>query len=503
MVFPGKIKINFFQCVFLFALAVYGITAWNSHGFFHADEHYQIIEFAGYKLGTHASTDLAWEFNAQIRPSIQPTLCFGVLKTLLAVGINDPYTQAFVLRLLSAILALLVITSFIKHTEYQFENSRVKKAYYLLSYFLWFIPFISVRFSSETWSGLLFLYALSLFMSNIKNDLKPILLGLVFGLSFLFRFQIVFAMAGFVLWLIVVHKINIYFLLKLFMGFVVIVFSGFILDYWFYGEMVFTPWNYFNINILENAASGFGTSPWYFYLVNLIRYPGYFIGIPLILSILVLLIAEWRNLYLWCLVFFILAHSLVSHKEERFIFPMVYLFPVILISGYVQMREIVKSRIAIRTLNFALAFMFITFNITGLVVIGQKAAGIGRTEITKYLHDNYKNQSINLIYCSWANPYNPWHGLPIKFYEEKNMTDRRIQNLCELNDSLITPGTENFLVIRKFDLKNRGCSKQIEQQQFIEVKQSIPEWIEYLNSKYRAFENSNILVLYKYTGDKK
>jgi hypothetical protein len=134
--------------------------------------------------------------------------------------------------------------------------------------------------------------------------------------------------------------------------------------------------------------------------------------------------------------------------------------------------------------------------------MSQKSAGVGRMEITKYLHDNYKNKNINLIYSSYANPYNPWYGLPCRFYLEKNMTDRRIKNLHELDDSLCIQGVENFLVIRKIELYDHESTKLLQQHNFIFVKQSIPKWIDNINKKYKGFEDYNMLILYKHEDNK-
>lgn len=61
---------------------VFFITAWKSDGYYHADEHYQLIEFAGKILGTHQPEELAWEYNARLRPALQPTIAafFGFIK---------------------------------------------------------------------------------------------------------------------------------------------------------------------------------------------------------------------------------------------------------------------------------------------------------------------------------------------------------------------------------------------------------------------------------------
>ena len=55
---------------FLTALVVYIVAAWFSTGFYHGDEHYQLIEFAAYKMGTVSPEGLAWEFTARVRPAL-------------------------------------------------------------------------------------------------------------------------------------------------------------------------------------------------------------------------------------------------------------------------------------------------------------------------------------------------------------------------------------------------------------------------------------------------
>jgi GPI mannosyltransferase 3 len=487
--------------IIAFAAVVYITTAFNSHGFYHADEHYQIIEFAGLKLGTHAPNELAWEFKAQIRPTLQPVICVSFLKAFEVFNINNPYNQAFLLRLLSALFAIIISSIFIQNTKSFIKSKSVKIAYYLLSFFLWFIPIISVRFSSETWSGLTLLLALALFFNPSSDKTKPFIIGLLFGISFLFRFQIVFAISGFGLWLIFINHSKLKYLLKIFTSFSVVVFLGMLLDSWFYGEFVFTPWNYF-LSVIDSEGNGFGTSSWYFYIVKLTSYPSYFIGIPLLLSIVLIIIFNPDSFLLWCIIPFIIIHSFVPHKEERFIFPLVYFFPLLLIKGYLVIDRLITNRVWIRTISLVLTVIFVLINSIGLIAMGQKSAGIGRMEITKFIHDNYGNKRINLVFCSWANPYNPWHSLPVKFYLEESLIDHKINNLCELNDSLFIKDAVNLLVIRKIDKKRIECSRIIDSDNFIFETQSVPEWIEKINAIYKGFDNRNILELYKYTDAK-
>lgn len=480
-----------------FAAIVFFTTAYNSHGYYHPDEHYQIIEFAGLKLGTHTPNDLAWEFRAQMRPTLQPVICFVFLKTFDFLNITNPYNQALILRLLSSLLALVFIFHFIQNTKGIIQKESVKVAYYLLSYFLWFIPFISVRFSSETWSGLFFLFSLSLFLNKTRN--KPYLIGLLFGVSFLFRFQIAFALFGFGLWLIFINHSKLTYIVKVVLSFCAVVLLGLIVDSWFYGELVFTPWNYFYINIIEGAAAGFGTSPCYYYLYKILSFPTYFIGIPVALSYIILLFKKPKNILLWITIPFIVGHSIVSHKEARFLFPIVYLFPLMLIECYLILNDLGAGFSFKRSLKYYIGIMFVIVNVIGIIAMGQKSAGIGRMQITKYIHDKYGKEKINLISYSYGNPYNPWLGLPNKFYHEDSLTEYRINSLCELNDSLLQDEAINLLVIRKIDKNKIDCCKTLNTNKLIFELQSVPKWIETINDNFRGFENDNLLELYKFT----
>ena len=154
------------KIILVTAFLWYSLTAFYSVGYIHADEHYQIIEFAGIKEGTHESTDLAWEFHSKVRPSFQPLLCFIIFKVCWFFKVTDPYTKTFVLRLFTGILAVLSIYYF-THSNKHLIKSENWKAFLIISFFTWFIPFINVRFSSETWSGLMLLLTFAII--NNKN----------------------------------------------------------------------------------------------------------------------------------------------------------------------------------------------------------------------------------------------------------------------------------------------------------------------------------------------
>jgi len=257
----------FHRIILSLAVIIYGITAWNSHGFFYPDEHYQVLEFAGLKLGINEPWNLSWEYHEQIRSSVQPALAYVIIQLCNCLGLNDIYDQVVVLRLLTAVLALLSVSFFVKTV---LTNNYIKQSrlYIFFSYFLLFIPFLSVRFAAETWGGLLLLIPTALLLQ--KNKPKPFIIGLLFGLSFVFRFQMAISIVGILLWIYMIRKENLNYLFKICISGLLVVSLATCIDAWFYGEFVFTPWQYFSATLFDNDLPRFHETPFYRYPIDII-----------------------------------------------------------------------------------------------------------------------------------------------------------------------------------------------------------------------------------------
>src|SRR5690606_4197533 len=106
----------------------------------------------------------------EIRPTIQPALTYLIFTVLDVIQLSNPYTKTLVLRELTAIFAIISIFLF----SISMRN-KIKNAYFglfiILSYLLWYIPYISVRFSSEAWSALFMLTAIYC-VNNLDNKLN-------------------------------------------------------------------------------------------------------------------------------------------------------------------------------------------------------------------------------------------------------------------------------------------------------------------------------------------
>jgi len=99
----------------LAGVIVYGTTAWCSVGHYGTDEHFQILEFANYKLGLTPINDLPWEFPARVRSGLQPMLAYGAIRAADTLGANSPFTQVFLLRLITGLLCLWMYFGWRRH----------------------------------------------------------------------------------------------------------------------------------------------------------------------------------------------------------------------------------------------------------------------------------------------------------------------------------------------------------------------------------------------------
>src|SRR5690349_18118984 len=150
--------------LFIAGILLIGITAWFSIGYHHPDEHYQIWEFAKYKLGESPLADLPWEYHEQMRPGLQPFLAYCSILGARILGITDPFIQVFLLRLLTGLLVFWVYWKWCDALESTLgDRGRMLR---LCLVFFWMFPYLNVRFSSENMSALTFLGGLLLLIPD-------------------------------------------------------------------------------------------------------------------------------------------------------------------------------------------------------------------------------------------------------------------------------------------------------------------------------------------------
>lgn len=500
-------KFNFKSVILALAALIFVLTAYFSVGYFHADEHYQVIEFAGLKAGWNTPNELTWEYHTQIRSALLPSLAYWIFSLNSLFHITDPYTSLFVLRLFTGIFCFTALIFFYRKSgNFLFKNqestSFLRITYLVLLLLTWYIPFLSVRFTSETWSAICLLFALGFYFEIGKRKYLPFLIGLLFGLAFLFRFQMAFGLIGIGAYHLIFGQEKLKTTLYILLGFSAILLIGVFIDRWFYSQWVFTPWNYFWLffenDILNGAESSFGMSSRFYYLEALYQLPTHFMGVVLMLCFICALIFRPKNPVIWFIIPFVFIHSLISHKEERFLFPIVFLFPFFILSVFLLLHQSPKLKKVFTPLIYGVTALLFFINIIGLYYMTGKSAGLGRSEITQYIHTHYGAKKIHLINTPFANPYDPWGSLPEKRYLEKQIGFRQIDNLAYLSDSLFQPGKVNLLVLRGYDIDHNYLPGNIDHMGFQLKIQSISKQEQSMNRYVKGFENLDVLYLYEW-----
>ncbi|AEA42259.1 mannosyltransferase [Fluviicola taffensis] len=495
-------KLSIKSIIIFISVVVFTITATNSVGFFHADEHYQIIEFAGLKAGWNTPEDLVWEYHTKIRPTLQPTIAVGFISIFKFFGASDPYTISFLLREITALLLIFALVFFFTNTKRfipskkESTNSKLLEALYLgFLLLIWYIPYLGVRFSSETWSAIFLLFAMGCFCSENKSRKKILLTGLFFGLSFLFRFQILFALVGFGMWFLIFNRKNWKELLQIIGAFSLVFCFGILIDSIFYNEFTISVWNYFDQNILQHKAAEFGELPWDYYISSLFHLPTKLIGTLFFLSITSAIIFRNKAPFIWMIISFILLHMLVSHKEERFLFPIAFFFPLFFIQFFQLLMDSIPRKIALMLIGLT-SLGIVTTSIVGLPILASSPAGLGRNGITRFIHLKYPNKIVNLIAMPYANPYSPWFRNE-KFYLDKNVGFTPIDNFEALNSSIIKKNEINLFVTTQFFLETYPHKENIQKLGFKLIQQSIPEYQLKMDKYVRGIEDQNITYLYE------
>jgi len=438
---------------------------------------------------------LTWEFDVKIKPAFLAFIAFILLKVFAFLQISDPYTQALILRLITVLYAVLSIRWFIRRTSHMISEE-FRPVYYFLSYFLWFLPLLNVRFLSESLSGILLLNTLSVLLKSGIRTKDYLLAGTLTGIGFLVRFPHAIIGMGIFFWLLLIRREKISRLLYMILSATGLVLLGVLLDFWLYGEFVLSFWEYFSANILGETASEFGTQAWWNYFHSIFRFSFFPIGIPIILSFLLLIIKKPKNIFIWTILPFFIIHSIIPHKELRYLFPFAGLVPILLLLAYQEIYPAIKQWSKTGRLILRYTFwLLILINCAGVFTVSLKPSDGGLMAITKHIRQEFGEESIRLISFGESNPYGP-RGTMATFYMEKDMENFRMESLDELGSLAYQENRVNLLVLMRKDTESVPVQAFLQSQNITKVTQSMPEWMEPLLKLYGGYRMQDIRELY-------
>ncbi|HEY1212622.1 MAG TPA: hypothetical protein VGE93_03220, partial [Bryobacteraceae bacterium] len=412
------------------SLLVQLVICWTAVGIYHPDQHFQIIEFSSWQLHRPSAAEQVWEFTAHLRPTLQVYLFSGYSLLCGALGLHDPYLQ---LGLLRVIFGLSLFALFNGIMLYYFQRDRRVLFFVLLILnFSWILPYTRTLYSSEMLSSFLFFAGLFFFDVSNRNGRRgrwvALLTGFVFSLAFYARFQTAFALAGFGLWMLLVPAER-RLILPLALGLIAGMGLNIALDASFYHEFVFTPYTYYAVNIIEGKAASMGTASFLLYVAVL---AGVVVAPPLSLILLytgfrAALLRQLRQPFTLAVIFFILGHCLVAHKEERFLFPVLNILPLIVgwgLPGLIDWWW--RQRKGMRRLFNGVAGFGIGLNMLLLCVLFFTPYSQA-LYFTSLLKGDFAGRTVTIDVAN-RNPFETEHRLPFVFYQQAvpNLQFRRM-----------------------------------------------------------------------------
>jgi GPI mannosyltransferase 3 len=401
------------QWLFLAAIVVQVITCITAVGGYHSDQHFQIIEFSSYQLGLPNAAHQVWELDAMIRPTVQVYLFSGFYLLCKAIGIGDPYAQLMVLRLCTGLALLWLYNALLLHFLRRYDRRLIFYALLILN-FSWLFPYMRTLFSSEMISSLFFFGALLWYdrkRERAAGNLLLLAVGTLMAFSCFFRFQMFFAVVGFGIWMFFTTPKHIPFVV---VGFLLGVFVNTWLDAQFYHDWVFTPYRYYVENIAHGKAAQFGTS-------SFLRYIGVIIALVTVppLSLMLLYrslkptIKGFDSPLVLPVLLFIIGHCIVAHKEERFMFPVLQVLPVMIGWGLPAILE--RWPKAGRGFRFAVWFSIVLNSI--LLVILLFTPYSQAIHFSKLLRDRFDGQQVSVLAIKQS-PFETPSRLQLKFYQK-------------------------------------------------------------------------------------
>ncbi len=407
------------------ALIVYLLTAVFSVGFFSWDEHYQTLEFLSPRLGRGSVADLPWEYSQAVRPWFQPGLYYLVISLLRSLGVENAAHWALSLRILSALLSwgTLVALTVVSFRWLKSESSR--KVAIVLAAFLCFLPFVGVRTSSENLSACAFFLGLSSYFLA-KKPWNVLLAGALMGAAIQFRYQDAVMVLGFLGYLF--YSKDRPAIVSFLSALVCVTLLGVVVDAWGYGRWTFVPFNYFHANIVEGRANAFSRDPLWFYLV---RYSELMppIGALAFLAVIAGWLRKPLHVLTWVTLPFFVVHCLITHKEVRFLFPLLPAVPFLITLGLEGLSES-KLRRTRRSVRWVL----VPANFVLLVIFMFKPA------YSPFLLYNFveAHPEIRQIYYTDEDPFVQIRSLQTAFFRPPGMQSRKLMGFEAVNETLRT-----------------------------------------------------------------
>ncbi|KAK2539519.1 Pigb [Columba livia] len=281
------------------------------------DEYWQSLEVAHRMVFNYGY--LTWEWAHGLRGYSYPLIFASIYKALQLLAKDDVQLLIWVPRLAQAVLAAFAdvkLYSLVQHLE----NAETAKCVYFCQLCSWFTWYSCTRTLTNTMETLLTIFALSYYpIKGSKMGSSCKYLALI-ALAVVIRPTAVIPWIPLVFSHFLQEERKADFILHhcIPVG-LVTVGTSLIIDRVFFGEWVLVQLNFLKFNVLQNLGTRYGSHPWHWYFTQ---------GLPVILGTHLpffvhgcVLAPKRYRLFLVAVIWTVLVYSTLSHKEFRFIYP--------------------------------------------------------------------------------------------------------------------------------------------------------------------------------------
>tara|TARA_X000000368_G_C23037156_1_gene715087 strand:- start:414 stop:2159 length:1746 start_codon:yes stop_codon:yes gene_type:complete len=381
---------NFYLIIFL-SLLFHICASYFSTGWLNADEQSCVLEYVNLKLGyssnpcflTYKEGIVDSNSSIKLRSFSQPYLYYVIAKILMFFDLKNFIIITFLFKLISSFLGWLSILFFYNLTKNEFKNILIKDLYLILIFLFWFYPLLHARTSAENLSITFFLFGISfyLYFKNNINFYKSLIIASCLSISFVFRYNIIFCIIFFYIWILIFENISLRNKIQLILysslsGLIILILE-FLINIWgFYNEINLQK-IIFDINFLIKESplvqlffyfegnNYYSNNHWskhsifgYIKIILFKFYPP--LSLLVLLSLCYITIKNYKHLLVWIIIPYFLIHSFIPHKELR------YVFPILIFSPYLICYFLDKVQFLKKYLN-QISKILITLNIFPLL----------------------------------------------------------------------------------------------------------------------------------------
>lgn len=329
-------------------------VAFISDNTYHPDEIFQILEQAHRAVFGYGF--VPWEYRYGTRSWVTPGFIAGILTLCKWMNLDSPriYIMAVKMVLCGFSVSLIFFSYIIGRTIASEKSGRMAAFFTCFWYELIYFAHKPLTTILATY---MFIGAFACVISYRKRCF-PVFCGMLAGLCIVIRIQFLPVVGCLGLYMIYRWKmIN---TVTAISTWLLIIFLAGMLDSVTWGSPFISFYRNVQINSFNNVSNLFGVKPFYWYIQALSASSAGLFPLVLLWGI-VKLRHVWQLMV--CIFIILIVHSLIGHKEYRFVYTVI---PLFLITAAIVMQEAIKEKVPVKRRHRFYSLLFTTYLLLSL-----------------------------------------------------------------------------------------------------------------------------------------